>query len=279
MKNSLTELSLVCACLIIIALVFSGQSLAQIDPTTCLGAWLFDDDGTNVEEDISGNGSNGTMMGNPNWADGKFGKALDCDGVDDYVDCGDSDILDVGTEDFSIVAWIKCAKYTPPGWRDDIVNKFDTTAPRKGYTLSVRGASDATNKDRPVCILGLGSSSGVNVFGTSSINDDVWHHVAASIDRDGEAILYRDGAVETRVSIAAYVDQDEDNTRNFNIGAQSGSGMFQGLIDEVALFNFALTEADVRDIMTNGLERVLDITAVSAKGKLAVTWAGVKTRY
>jgi len=278
MKKSLTELSLVCACLIIIALAFSGQSLAQIDPTTCLGAWLFDDDGENMEEDLSGNGNIGTINGGPSWADGKFGKALNCDGVDDYVDCGDSDILDVGTEDFSIVAWIKCAKYTPPVWRDDIVNKLDTTPPRKGYTLSVRGASDATNKDRPVCILGLGSDSGVNVFGTSAINDDVWHHLAASIDRDGEAILYRDGAVETRVSIAAYVDQNEDNTGSFNIGAQSGSGTFQGLIDEVALFNFALTEADVRDIMTNGLERVLDITAVSARGKLAVTWASVKTR-
>ncbi len=117
------------------------------------------------------------------------------------------------------------------------------------------------------------------MFGTSPINDDVWHHVAASIDRDGEAILYIDGAVETRVSIAAYADQDEDNTRNFNIGAQSGSGMIQSLIDEVAIFSVAFTEADINEIMTDGIERVLDMTPVSAKGKLAATWAGVKTRY
>ena len=60
MKNSLTELSLVCLCLIIIVLIFSDQSLAQIDPSTCLGAWLFDDDEAEVEEDVTGNGSNGT---------------------------------------------------------------------------------------------------------------------------------------------------------------------------------------------------------------------------
>ena len=97
MKNSLTELSLVCLCLIIIVLIFSDQSLAQIDPSTCLGAWLFDDDEANIEDDVTGNGSNGTYMGAPNWADGVFGKALACDGVDDYVNCGDVDILDVGT--------------------------------------------------------------------------------------------------------------------------------------------------------------------------------------
>ena len=159
------------------------------------------------------------------------------------------------------------------------VNKHDTTAPRTGYTLSVRGASDATNKDRPVCILGLGSDSGVNVFGTTPINDDVWHHLAATIDRDGEAILYRDGVVETRVSIAAYVDQNEDNTRDFNIGAQNGVDTIQGLIDEVALFNYSLSEEDVKEVMTDGIERVLDITSVSARGKLSVTWAGVKTPY
>jgi len=278
MKALSTKLALVFVCLIVIALVFSDRSFAQIDPATCLGAWFFDEDGTDVEEDITGNGNDGAMVGTPDWAPGRFGNALSCDG-DDYVDCGDKDGLDVGTGDFSIVAWIKCAKYTPSGWRDNIVNKHDTTAPRKGYTLSVRGDSDATNKNRPVCILGLGSNSGVNVFGTSPINDDAWHHLAATVDRDGSAILYRDGVVEAQANIASYVDMDEDNTTSFNIGAQSGSGRIQGLIDEVALFNFALTEGDIKELMTDGIRSTLSVKAVSPACRLAATWADVKTRY
>jgi hypothetical protein len=218
------------------------------------------------------------MVGTPDWAVGKFGMALSCDG-DDYVDCGDKDILDVGTEDFSIVAWIKCADYVPVGWRDNIVNKHDTAPPRKGYAITVRGALDPERQERPHFILGLGSSSGVNVFGTTRINDDVWHHVAGTVERDATAKLYRDGAVEAETNIVSYVDMNEDNTKSFNIGAQSGADRIQGLIDEVAVFNYALSEGDIREIMNDGLERSLGITAVSPARKLAVTWAGVKTGY
>ena len=279
MKAVLAKLTLVCVCITIIGLTFPGQSFARIDPGTCVGVWLFDAEGGDIEEDISGNGNDGIIKGGPNWEQGKFGMALDCDGVDDYVDCGDKESLDMGTSDFSIVAWIKCAKYTPPVWRDDIVNKFDTAAPRRGYTLSVRGASDATNKDRPVCILGLGSESGINVFGTKPINDDVWHHLAVTVDRDGAAILYRDGEQESQTNIASFSKHSEDNEKSFNIGAQSGSGMIQSLIDEVAVFKAILTEDDIKRIMTGGLERALGITAVFPTGKLAATWAGVKTQY
>jgi hypothetical protein len=46
-----------------------------------------------------------------------------------------------------------------------------------------------------------------------------------------------------------------------------------GLIDEVGIFNVALTEDDIKDIMNKGLEGV---TAVSPSGKLTTTWADMK---
>jgi hypothetical protein len=259
--------------------VFSGQSFAGIDPATSMGVWLFDEDGAEMAEDISGNENNGVIKGRPKWAEGKFGKALDCDGVDDYVDFEDKDSLDVGISDFSIVAWIKCAKYTPSGWRNDIVNKLDTAAPRRGYTLSVRGDSDPANQEKPVVILGLGQDSGQHMFGTSPISDDTWHHLALTVDRDGSMILYRDGVLEAQANIAAGAKHNEDNEKSFNIGAQSGSGVIQSLIDEVALFKAILTADDIKKIMTSGLERALGITAVSPTGKLVATWAGVKAQY
>jgi hypothetical protein len=281
MRSALAKITLVCAYLTIIGLILPGQSFAGIDPETCMGAWLFDEDGADMEEDISGNENIGAVKGKPKWTEGKFGNALDCDGVDDYVDCGDKDSLDVGTGNFSIVAWIRCAKYDPGEWEAQIVYKFDHTVPRHGYLLGVRGSLDAANKNKPVFILGLGQDAGNHLFGTSNINDDAWHHLAMTVDRSGSTMLYRDGELEAQVNIAGDAKQNEDNAISFNIGSQSDalSRSFKGLIDEVALFKAVLTEDDIKKIMTGGLERALGIVAVSPASRIAATWADVKTRY
>jgi len=280
-RDLITELILVCVCLTAIGLILPGRSFAGIDPATCVGVWLFDEDGADIEEDISGNENHGAVKGKPKWSDGKFGMALDCDGIDDYVDCGDKDSLDVGTEDFSIVAWIKCAKYDPGDWEAQIVYKFDHTVPRHGYLLGVRGNLDAGQKNKPVFILGLGQDAGNHLFGTKTINDDVWHHLAMTVDRDGSMILYRDGEVESQTNIAGFAKQNEDNAISFSIGSQADAlaRSIKSLIDEVAVFKAILTQDDINRIMTGGLERALGMVAVSPAGKLAATWAGIRTQY
>jgi len=257
-----------------------ASSHAKIDPGTVFGLWLFDEEGEDIEEDLSGNGTDGTIEGKPDWTEGKFGKALEFDGVDDYVDCGDNDTLDVGTGDFSIVAWIKCADYVPSEWEGQIVSKLHETAPRHGYLLGVRGALDAAQKERPVFRIGLATDVSVHLFGTHPINDDVWHHLAVTVDRDGSMILYRDGEVESQMSIAGSAGQNEDTSMSFNIGSQADALVrsFQGLIDEVALFKAVLSPDDIQRIMTQGLEAALGQTAVSPTGKLTNTWSGVKSQ-
>ena len=263
-------------CLVCI-LLLPNQGFAGIDPAKCLGAWLFDEDGAEMSEDISGKENNGTVKGNPQWSEGKFGLALDCDGIDDQVDFGDNENLDIGISDVSVVAWIRCAEYTPNGWRDTIAGKLDTTAPRRGYTIGVRGSEDATNKDRPVTMMGLASESGVTLFGTHPINDDTWHHVAMVCDRDGSMILYRDGELEAQMSIASGAKENEDTGQSFAIGTGAGGGFLQSLIDEVAVFNIALTQDEVMNIMNKGLAWELGVIAVSPPGKLTATWAVIKS--
>jgi len=274
------KLTLVYVYLTIIGLILPGQSFAEIDPETCAGAWLFNEDGANTEEDISGNENHGDVRGDPNWADGKFGKALDCDGVDDFVDCGDRDTLDVGTDNFSIVAWIKCAKYDPGDWEAHVIYKFDHTEPRHGYLLAVRGSLDTASKNIPVFILGLGEASGNHLFGTSTINDDTWHHLAMTVDRNGAMILYRDGEVESEKNIAGSADQNEDNAISFSIGSQADAlaRSLRSLIDEVAVFKAVLDQDDIGRIMTDGLEKALNIVAVSPSGKLTACWGDLKKR-
>ena len=49
------------ACMFVISIVLTGQSSAQIDPETLVGAWLFDENKGDIAEDASGNGNDGTL--------------------------------------------------------------------------------------------------------------------------------------------------------------------------------------------------------------------------
>ncbi|MBW8036458.1 MAG: hypothetical protein FVQ79_12745, partial [Planctomycetes bacterium] len=70
-----------------------------------VGHWELDEDGGSTASDSSDEGNDGTVAGDPQWAEGKFGSALALDG-DDYVDLGNPPILDFGG-DFTLCAWIK----------------------------------------------------------------------------------------------------------------------------------------------------------------------------
>jgi hypothetical protein len=52
----------------------------------------------------------------------------------------------------------------------------------------------------------------------------------------------------------------------------------EGLIDEVAIFNVALTDRDIQNIADKGLEEAISPTGVNISGKLTTTWATVKAR-
>ena len=282
MRRSLSKILVVeYFCLLIFALALPIQSQAKIDPATCAGAWIFDDPGTDELQDISGNGNNCTVKGNPKWGDSNFGQGIEFDGTDDLVECPDNDTLNVGVDNFSLVVWLRCAKYDPGEWEAQVIFKFDHTAPRHGYLLAVRGSLDAGNMNKPVFILGLGDASGIHTFGTKPINDDVWHHLAVTVDRKGAVILYRDGAIEAQQNIAGYAAQNEDNTRVFNIGSETGTpGRYiQGLIDEVALFKTVLTEGDINNVMSFGLKKIIGGNAISPSDKMALTWGAAKAGY
>lgn len=277
MKKSLAKLAFICVCSISLVIVVVYPCSAKIDVKTCVGAWLFNDSDADIVQDISGNENHGTVKGKPKWDNGKFGKAIVFDGVDDCIDCGDKDSLDVGLDNYSIVLWMKCVKYNPPDWHGAIIYKLDYTAPRHGYIYGVRGVLDPANQTKPIFVTGLGQDAGAHLFGTSPINDDAWHHIAITVDRKAAMKLYRDGIFESMLDISASSNQNENNAKSFNIGSELGSRGIRGLIDEVAIFKVILTEQDIKNVMDGGLERAFGLVAVSPSDRLPTTWSKLKT--
>ena len=82
-----------------------AASAAAIDSQSVVGLWGFDEREGDLARDSSGRGNDGTLIGNPEWVEGKFGAALQFDGADDYVDCGNARILHIPKG--SMMAWIK----------------------------------------------------------------------------------------------------------------------------------------------------------------------------
>ena len=89
-----------------IAGVLTISSFAELDPETCVGVWLFDEDEGDIAADSSKEGNDGKLVGNPAWVEGKFGSALEFGSSNKYVDCGDDKSLSI-TKTITVQAWVE----------------------------------------------------------------------------------------------------------------------------------------------------------------------------
>jgi len=87
---------IVLACYVL--LLGLATSVAEGTDPSLAGWWKFDEGSGTTANDSSGNENHGTFNGDPQWVNGKFGKALKFDGGSDYLDVPDSNSLDINGE-------------------------------------------------------------------------------------------------------------------------------------------------------------------------------------
>ena len=262
--------NLIYAILIWMLLVSVTISHAKIDLDTLGGAWLFDEGKGKTVKDHSGNGNDGTIMGDPKWVDSDLGPALEFDGSDDYLEIPHSDTVNVGEDDFTLVAWLNPAA---PGGGNGIISK-GAWCWNGGWILDIGDTGPGAIR--------LESSSGgadngsiISPTGTMEVNK--WQFVAVIVTRDADSYIYRDGE-----EVAVKVIQGNDLTQeaySLLMGCllecnKLPGAFFPVSITHVALFNnVALTFEDTEMIRDQGLEAVL---SVSPEAKLATTWGKLK---
>ena len=228
-------------------------SSAKLDPDTVLGIWFFDEGKGGMAKDSSENGNDGEIV-DAQWVDGKFDKALKFEGgahvaVGDFSDYEDK---------VSIVAFIK----TPaaPAWSDIIVGPCgDVILTLRDHKLNFAGQ----------CAQPIPH----NTWSKSLLNDDKWHQIAGTYD--GKKVnVYVDGELEASNAAAGPF-----RTGPKFIGSRDDKQeAFTGLIDEIAFFNVALSDDDVKTIADSGLSVALGFAAVSPQAKLATVWSKLKSR-
>jgi PGF-CTERM protein/uncharacterized repeat protein (TIGR01451 family) len=205
--------------IIMLAVMPAGVG-AQIDEGL-VAEWHFDDGSGNVLKDSSGNGNDGVIYG-ATWIDGKYGKALQFDGVDDYVDLSS---IPSQTYPLSIEMWTKPDTTTPVGLFD--------SAPGQRYVIRnyLAGYIDWWNADPQV---------------TLNLVADEWAHLVFIFWYDGNRHIdyYKNGVLQTSATGSTNSALAWTTFRLGNINSGT-AGWYDGLIDEVRIYNRALSPEEI----------------------------------
>lgn len=155
----------------------------------------FDDE---TASDISGNGNDGIVCGEPEFVDGISGKAIrlvNGEGVagekvkaQQYVEFGQNDSLRLGADDFSILFWYK-GDMQESGDYCVLSNKNWDTGGNPGFAI---GSFSGTNGGIGLNFTAEGESR-IDTSRYKEALDGNWHQIAATYDRDGEMTIYIDG--------------------------------------------------------------------------------------
>jgi len=194
--------------------------------------WSFDEGTGNTAYDASGNGNNGTLTNGPKWTKGKSGSALSFDGSNDYVDCGSDESLDI-TDEITIEAWVKAASFPASSYYNTLVNK------RGNYAISLYASPGSSTATIRYIFCGVDSSwieTGVSV----GLNE--WAHISVVWDGNIEKVYLNGDEVYSRSASGSMSPTDEI----MGIGGGWSGEYFNGLIDEVRIYNRALSAEEIR---------------------------------
>ncbi len=224
---------------------------------SALGHWKFDEGYGNIANNsgIGGTALNGTLgAGNsaPSWTNnGKYGKALSFDG-NDYVNIGNPNSLQIPANgQITMSVWVKISSFPTTGNRAYLIGKgYDNSL--EAFFLRVNNSTDPLRVE-------AGSYDGVNHLTSWYItgwNTGEWHQIVGLYDGTNWKI-YFDGVQKSSTA----TDGPENNSRNVFIGAFDYNGtpsrFLNGLLDDVKIYNFALSEEQIKQDYNQGKAQVL----------------------
>ncbi len=167
--------------------------------------------------------------------------SLNFDGVDDYLDLG---LIDFDDGNFSCSFWFKVAGGVTWTQYAALFDNRNTAGDDLGYQIRFTGT--------------VGEVMLFSDFGETTISGiatglavDTWHHIAVTVDRAGNQVLYANGEEEYTGAISAQSAVDMTNALNLIIG-KAGSTEAQAKIDDLAVWNVVLNESAVGAIYNQG---------------------------
>jgi chitodextrinase len=218
-----------------------------------VAAYGFNEGSGSTINDASGNGNSGTIVGTVSWsAQGKFGAALSFNGAT-RVDIPTSGLLNLTTA-MTLSAWVRPSS-TPTLWRDVIYKGNDN------YFLM------ASSDNNAPAVGGTWPGSHQYASAATGLAVNTWTHLAATYDGTA-ARLYVNGVQAASFAMSGNL---VTSFHPLQIGGDSIFGQFfQGLIDEVRVYNRALTQTEIQADMGTPVTGT-DTSAPTAPTNLSAT--------
>jgi len=198
-----------------------------------VGYWSFDEGAGEIANDLIG-GNDGALAFGTAWTDGQIGGALSFDGIDDYVDTG-LKINQNGSTSITMSAWVY-----PTSLKDGKQQIISADNGGFDWSLNIRNGKWQVF---------TGEGTLITEF-TIELNE--WQHVVAVFDVDDiEVRFYINGSISA-VTSKLYTDV---STNHFRFGDNPGpwNEYFEGKIDEVSIYDRALSTEDVQQLHQKGL--------------------------
>jgi len=195
-----------------------------------------------VTPDVSPAHNPAYVRGGATVAPGKFGTGLGLDGVDDWGEVPFDRSIDLGADDFTMMAWIKYGTTTG--------SHAILWAYRTGSGTTPQVWLRAEPESHRIRALMSVDRFNVTVQSASAYNDDQWHHVVLQ-RAGGKLRLLVDG---TEVSSAtappgSVTAGKEFGVQGIHIGQRvDGANRFQGALDEVRIYRRALSDTELQQI-------------------------------
>jgi hypothetical protein len=255
------KFSIILALFFIVFIVFFGRAYAGMIiqhpnytglTNGLVGFWSFDgkDMSGTTALDRSGQGNNGTLTNGPTPTEGKIGQGMSFDGSNDYVDVGNNSALEIDVP-VTISGWIK-VNAMPTGGNNNALIATDLQASNYSGMVVYLG------EDRSI---GVGYGDGGVPGPASRRNKDTspiisigsWHHIVGVIEGATEMLIYVDG-VDIGGIYSGTGDAISYTASNAQIGAAGAwsSLYFNGLIDDVRIYNRALTFDEIKRLYNLG---------------------------
>jgi hypothetical protein len=208
-----------------------------------VAAYAFDEGSGNFVGDGSGNGNNGTHAGATWTSSARYGAAL-AFGGSDWVTVNDSDSLDLSVNGLTLEAWVYPTE-APSGWATVIAKE---AAGDLVYGLLLYAEGGLIRPE-----INVQTSAGHRgVQGAYGLPINNWSHITGTYD-GANLQLYVDGYVNrNQVAGASAPATIVTSTEPLRIGGNSVWGeYFKGMIDDVRVYNRALTQSETqRDMIT-----------------------------
>lgn len=172
------------------------------------------------------------------------GTALSFDGIDDYVDCGNDNSLNI-TDEITLSAWVKTDRKANDYEKIVMKSTINNSDPWALYGLDFDNGGDNTRKVRMFASDGTAGSY-VLAISTTNIQNGVWYHFAGTFN-GSELRIYLNGLSEANT--ATTFSQLGINDEPVLIGVYHKdrlANQFRGTIDEVAIYNRALSAEEIR---------------------------------